>query len=76
VILRGSVTKIFFQTCHNFQKLFRFQVSSAKCNSIRVAEPEWEAIGWRRIPNNTRSRCRIFLSCSESPIGSFFTLHS
>jgi len=32
-----------------------------------------EVFGWNRIPNNagSRSRCRIFLSDSGSPIGSF-----
>ena len=39
----------------------------------RVAESE--VFVWSRIPNNTRSRSRIFLSDSDSgsPIGSFFT---
>jgi len=46
----------------------------------RVAEPESEVFGWSRsrIPNNTGSRSRIFLSDSDSgcPIESFFTPHS
>ena len=47
---------------------------------ISVAESEPEVFRWNRsrIPNNTGSRSRIFLSDSDSgcPIGSFFTSHS
>jgi len=32
--------------------------------------------GWSRIPNDTGSRSRIFLSDSDCPVGSFFTPHS
>jgi len=37
---------------------------------------ESEVFGWSRIPNNTRSRSRIFLSDFGCPLGSFFTSHS
>jgi len=37
---------------------------------------ESEVFGWSRIPDNTGSRSRIFLSDSGCPIGSFFTSHS
>jgi len=34
---------------------------------------ESEVFGWSRIPTNTGSRSRIFLSDYGCPIGSFFT---
>jgi len=44
------------------------------CCKARVAESD--VFGWSWIPNNTRSRSRIFLSNSDCgyPVGSFFTL--
>jgi len=56
--------------------------SSLLSSYFRSCAPElWsrkesELFGWSRIHNNTRKRCRIFLSDSRSPIGSFFTSQS
>jgi len=45
---------------------------------VEVRVPESEVFGWSRsrIPDNTGSRSRIFLSDFECPIGSFFKSHS
>jgi len=45
---------------------------------LKLKESEFFGLSRSRIPNNTRSRSRIFLSDSDSryPIGSFFTSHS
>jgi len=40
------------------------RISSIKFMGSRVEESE--VFGWSRIPNNTGSRCRIFLSDSDS----------
>jgi len=44
---------------YNFYRMFK----------SRVAESE--VFGWNRLPKDTRSRSRIFLSDSESPTESF-----
>ena len=53
-------------------------VAHASHLSSRVAVSEWEVFRWSRIPNNTGSQSRIFLSYSDSGcrIESFFTSHS
>jgi len=58
----------------NLLLLFTLRVLSR----VAESEPEPEVFGWSRsrIPNNTGSRSRIFLSESGCSIGSFFTSHS